>query len=116
MEKGRGGVTKTLGSILERATPATPPASTRRTDLVSGAVSESTSTVVVAEAEPVPRPASAPKAKDVPLQVLVPEPIRRQLEIRAAGEGITKRTYILRALKQAGLDVPEKEIRDRRKS
>ena len=106
-------MTKTLGSILERATSATPPPPAHWIGPASGAAPPPT--VVVAEPEPVQGPASTPKPKDVPLQVLVPEPIRRQLEIRTAEEGITKRTFILRALRQAGLEVPEEEIRDRRK-
>jgi hypothetical protein len=101
-------MSKRLGSILERATTATAPqAPATPANPPEPASAQTTSA-------PTPTPAKV-ATRDVPLQVLVPEPVRRQLEIRAAEEGITKRTFILRALRQAGLDVPEDEIRDRRK-
>lgn len=51
----------------------------------------------------------------VPLQVMVPARIKREVSLRAAQEGTTQRTIILRALKAIGVVVKDDELCDRRK-
>jgi hypothetical protein len=53
-------------------------------------------------------------AKEVPLQVLVPEPIREQLGIMAARERTSLRALILRGVRSLGIDVTDEEIKDKR--
>lgn len=53
--------------------------------------------------------------KDVSLQVMVPTRIKRQVSLRAAQEGATQRTIILRALKAIGFVVKDDELCDKRK-
>jgi len=50
-----------------------------------------------------------------PLQAMVPASVERAVKIRAAEEGTTVRTLILKGLKAIGIDVPEEELRDRRR-
>lgn len=49
------------------------------------------------------------------LQLRVPQALKRKLAMDAAEQGITIRTLILNALASAGYDIPEDEIRDKRK-
>lgn len=49
------------------------------------------------------------------LQLRVPQALKRKLAMDAAKNGVTIRTLILNALVGAGYDVPEDEIRDKRK-
>jgi hypothetical protein len=49
------------------------------------------------------------------LQLRVPPALKRKLAMDAAEHGVTIRTLILNALVAAGYDVPEDEIRDKRK-
>ena len=49
------------------------------------------------------------------LQLQIPQELKRKLAMDAAREGITIRSLILRALAAAGYDVPDDEIRDKRK-
>ncbi len=53
--------------------------------------------------------------KDVSLQVMVPMRIKREVSLRAAQEGATQRTVILRALKAIGFVVKDDELCDKRK-
>jgi len=73
---------------------------------------------VVAAPPPVPavlRAAPAARsAKEVPLQVLIPEHIREQLGILAAKERASLRALILRAVRGLGIEVTDEEIRDKR--
>jgi hypothetical protein len=55
------------------------------------------------------------EGKDVSLQVMVPAHVKREVSLRAAQEGTTQRTIILRALKAAGIIVKDDELCDRRK-
>lgn len=55
------------------------------------------------------------RGSDVSLQVMVPARIKREVSLRAAQDGITQRTIILRALKAIGFMVKDDELRDRRK-
>ncbi|MCG6116241.1 MAG: type II toxin-antitoxin system HicB family antitoxin [Mesorhizobium sp.] len=49
------------------------------------------------------------------LQLRVPPTLKRKLAMDAAEQGVTIRTLILNALVTAGYDVPQEEIRDKRK-
>jgi predicted HicB family RNase H-like nuclease len=55
----------------------------------------------------------APEA-EVPLQVLIPEHIRRQLAVKAAEEGRSLRSLVLTALRGLGIDVSEADIKGKR--
>ena len=52
--------------------------------------------------------------KDVPVQVMVPEQVRRQLAIMSAERGESIRTVVLRALGEIGIKVPKEQLVDRR--
>lgn len=49
------------------------------------------------------------------LQLRVPQELKRKLAMDAAKEGTTIRSLILSALAAVGYDVPNEEIRDKRK-
>jgi hypothetical protein len=51
-----------------------------------------------------------------PLQITVPKVTKKSLKIKAAQSGDTMRLIILRALANAGIQVPEEEVCDRRKT
>lgn len=53
--------------------------------------------------------------KEASLQVMVPTRIKREVSVRAAQEGTTQRTIILRALKAIGFVVNDDELYDKRK-
>ena len=61
------------------------------------------------------RSPGASEEKDVALQVMVPERIKRQVSVRAAQDGTTHRTIILTALRAIGLVVDERDLCDKRK-
>jgi hypothetical protein len=97
---------KQLGSILDRVPPATArPAASQRAP-VSAAV-------VAAVATP-RRTAPLRNAREVPLQVLVPEHIREQLGVMAARERTSLRALILRAVRSLDIEVGDEEIKDKR--
>lgn len=109
---------KSLGSILNRTTSATPPPPADEASTPSPQAATKVTKSRKAQGKK-PEPVVALKIvedKEVGLQFKVPDSIRRQLLLSAAQEGVTLRTIILRAIKQAGYDIPEEEIRDRRKS
>jgi hypothetical protein len=92
---------KSLQNLLKQATSATP--------------------LTEREQPPVAAPPAAERVKpaktrDVPLQIVVPESVRRAVEIAAAQQGTTKRVLVLRALREAGIEVPEEELHDRRRA
>jgi hypothetical protein len=93
---------KKLGALLRSAPAATvvaePPAST----YPSSATDESPVSGGV-RAEP-----------EVPLQVLIPAGIRKQLAVKAAQEGQSLRALVLRALRGLGIEVTEEDIRGKR--
>jgi len=69
--------------------------------------------------EPVPEPPPRRQAKtvaerEVPLQVLIPERIRRQLGVKAAEEGRSLRELVLHAVRSLGIDVTDAEIKGKR--
>lgn len=61
------------------------------------------------------RGSDAEDGRDVSLQVMVPARVKREVSLRAAQEGTTQRTIILRALKAVGIMVRDEELCDRRK-
>ncbi len=52
--------------------------------------------------------------KDVPLQVMVPPTVRRQLALLCAERGESMRTVVLRGLRNLGVEIDEAELVDRR--
>jgi len=50
------------------------------------------------------------------LQITVPAATKRSLRLKAAESGETMRVIVLKALADAGIRVPSKELLDRRKS
>jgi len=53
--------------------------------------------------------------RDVPLQVEIPDSVRRSLRLRAAADGDTMRTCVLKALRDYGIKVKESDLTDRRR-
>jgi hypothetical protein len=51
---------------------------------------------------------------EVPLQIMVPAGVRRQVGLISAERGENIRTTILRGLLAIGIDIPESELVDRR--
>jgi len=51
---------------------------------------------------------------EVPLQVLIPAGIRKQLALRAAEEGQSLRALVLRAIRSLGITVTEADIKGKR--
>ena len=58
--------------------------------------------------------AHAGDADEVPLQVTVPRRVKRELDVRAAQAGQTKRSFVLEGLRQIGLKVSDDEVTGRR--
>lgn len=52
--------------------------------------------------------------REVPIQVMVPEWVRREVAVLGAERGENIRTTVLRGLKAIGIDIPESQMRDRR--
>lgn len=52
--------------------------------------------------------------KEVPIQVMVPETVRRQVALMGADRGENIRTVVLRGLRAIGIDIPDSELADRR--
>lgn len=52
---------------------------------------------------------------DVPLQVEIPESVRRAIKIRAAADGDTMRSCVLKALRGYGIEVDDNDLIDRRR-
>jgi hypothetical protein len=95
---------KQLGAILNRVPPAT-----------ARPVPEPASAVAPVAAVRAPeRSAPARNAKEVPLQVLVPEHIREELGVMAARERTSLRALILRAVRSLHIEVDDEEIKDKR--
>ena len=70
--------------------------------------------VSVRESPPTRGGRSAGRTREVPIQVMVPEAVRRQVALMGADRGENIRTLVLRGLKAIGIDVPESELGDRR--
>jgi hypothetical protein len=54
------------------------------------------------------------EAEQVPIQVMVPPSVRRQLAIMSAERGESLRTVVLRALGGIGIKIPASQLVDRR--
>lgn len=52
--------------------------------------------------------------KEVPIQIMVSENVRRQVALMGANRGENIRTVVLRGLCAIGIDIPESELADRR--
>ena len=68
---------------------------------------------------PVPAPSRVARAAlavelEVPLQVLIPASIRKQLALKAAEEGQSLRALVLRAIRSLGITVTEADIKGKR--
>jgi hypothetical protein len=91
---------------------------------VPHAVAETPAEVTVASApEPVaavperraartPQPSAA--EAEVPLQVLIPESVRKQLAFKAVEEGQSLRQLVLRAIRSLGITVTDAQIKGKR--
>lgn len=60
-------------------------------------------------------PAIAPSSKPLPFMLRLSPSVFQAIDARASEEGITMTAVIAKALQQAGFDVPEEDMRDRRK-
>lgn len=58
---------------------------------------------------------SNPGTTEEPLQITVPHITKKSLKMKAAESGETMRVIVLKALASAGIQVPQKELEDRRK-
>lgn len=101
-------ISKKLGALLRSAPPATAPGGAFEAPLptVPSAPALELSAQRAAE--------SVTAEPEVPLQVLIPEHIRKQLAIKAAEEGRSLRALILSAIRSLGIEVTDQEIRGRR--
>lgn len=54
------------------------------------------------------------EVEEVPIQVMVPPSVRRQLAIMSAERGENLRTVVLRALTAIGIKIPPSQLVDRR--
>jgi hypothetical protein len=55
-----------------------------------------------------------PQRKQVPIQVMVPEDVRRQVAMMSARQGQSIRTIVLTALREIGIRIEDSELIDRR--
>jgi hypothetical protein len=60
--------------------------------------------------------ATAKQASEDTLQITVPPVTKKSLRLRAAETGDPMRLIVLRALAAAGIQVPTKELQDRRRT
>jgi hypothetical protein len=70
----------------------------------------------VLDTEPDGRPAAPEQViePEVPLQVLIPAGIRKQLALKAAEEGQSLRALVLRAIRSLGVTVSDADIKGKR--
>lgn len=54
------------------------------------------------------------QSKQVPIQVMVPEGVRRQVAMMSVERGESIRTVVLRALRGIGIRIEDSELTDRR--
>ena len=66
----------------------------------------------VAIADP---PSVAPAEKPMPFMLRLSPAVFRAIDIRASEQGVTMTVVIARALQQAGFQVPDDDLKDRRK-
>ena len=101
---------KKLGTLLRSAPPATARAEAPEPAGLA------TRPEPVAVLERTQRAVAMPTVLEleVPLQVLIPERVRRQLAMKAAAEGRSLRSLVLMALRGLGIDVSEADIKGKR--
>lgn len=87
---------KQLGSLLKKAPPAT-----AREERLPATPPQPT-----APAEP-----GRTRDREVPLHVLVPAHVRKQVDLMGAEQGESLRTIVLRGLRSVGIRVSDEEIR-----
>lgn len=75
---------------------------------------EASIVIVSKRARPKGHSAGGSPAKEVPLQVMVPSTVRRQVALLCAQRGESMRTFVLRGLRAVGVDIAETELIDRR--
>src|SRR4051812_8740614 len=97
---------KKLGSLLRSVPPATVRA--EASDVPTKALTQDELGVLskrgeISQVEP-----------EVPLQVLIPASIRKQLAFKAAEEGQSLRALMLRAIRGLGIEVSEAQIKGKR--
>lgn len=100
---------KKLGALLRSVPPATARAEASEPPVATPPSPAPTS-------EPLPRRTdrSGLVEREVPLQVLIPERIRRQLGVKAAEEGRSLRELVLQAVRSLGIEVTDADIKGKR--
>jgi|tagenome__1003787_1003787.scaffolds.fasta_scaffold17884157_1 hypothetical protein len=88
---------KQLSSLLKKAPPAT--------------VREERPPEPDARPAPVVIQPQEGKGREVPLHVLVPAHVRKQVDIFGAQQGESLRTLVLRGLRSLGIEVSDEEIK-----
>ena len=92
---------KKLGALLRSVPPATAVESQEPTVLEPAVHRNSGRAGAAVEAE-------------VPLQVLIPASVRKQLALKAAEEGQSLRALVLQAIRSLGITVTDADIRGKR--
>ncbi len=101
---------KQLGSLLRSVPPATAKPEQAPPE-------PSVAPALASIAEPPPRAPKTTVARiepEVPLQVLIPANIRKQLALLAAEEGESLRSLMLRAIRSLGVTVTDADIKGKR--
>jgi hypothetical protein len=107
---------KKLGALLRSVPPATAPAD-REEPAEVPTPAAAPAAAVAAVSAPVTRWNPAPAATvepEVPLQVLIPANIRKQLAMMSAEQGESLRALMLRAIRGLGVTVSDAEIKGKR--
>ena len=109
---------KKLGALLRSVPPAT--ATEHPAPSLASAIASVEGPAMVASAvanESMPRRVARPVVMaepEVPLQVLIPANIRKQLALKAAEEGQSLRALVLTAIRSLGIPVTEADIKGKR--
>jgi len=103
---------KKLGALLRSVPPATAQADREELAEVSPPAAAVTP-VVISAARLAPTPAATVEP-EVPLQVLIPANIRKQLAMMSAEQGESLRALMLRAIRSLGIAVTDAEIKGKR--
>lgn len=96
---------KKLGALLRSVPPAT---------ANPEEVYEASGSPVMSEPSTSHTVPQVPVAREVPLQVLIPEHIRKKLGVKAAEEGRSLRELVLLAIRGLGIEVTEGDIKGKR--
>ncbi len=108
-----------LGNILRAVPSATTAGEARKGPETKAEGTSSLSAVTPsvsapANAGPIPTP-DVETDTEVPLQVTVPKRIRRELLMMAADQDCSVRALVLRSIRSLGIQVDEKQLRDKRR-